>query len=481
MDQDRLSFEGEEELYEDINSSSQEEGDGKEEQKEELKEELKEAKMDTAEETKEKLEFDNSADEMLHRAEVEWSCLSVDFLLDDRLSLLKKWYDPYVNIPQECFVETTLNNEKTTLHQNDKYPMTVWMVGGSQTGTKQNKLYVMKWENLTKTYSEDSDSDSDSDEEPKLSWLAHNIKGSVNKIRSMQGSTIVATYTESGEVFIMNIAPIVGLLNSSSKAPIPNCLLRSFQLKQEGYAMDWSYCKPGLLALGSCDKSITIIEPHNASMSDWSIVTTIQNAHDASVEDVQCSPNEPFVIASASVDKKLKIWDLRNPSKEVISIIAHDSDVNTISWNHLANYMIASGAENGDFKIWDIRYPSNEPISYIKWHKDQINSIQFSPRDTSSVAVSSADDKVSIWDFGVEGEGQVDKDVPQQLMFVHEGQNEIKELRYHPYYHDLIATTSSDGIHIFRPNFSPISESDKLVKDEKVMDDIILKEGENIE
>ena len=33
----------------------------------------------------EELVFDNSAYEMLHRAKVEWPCLSIDFLLRDRI------------------------------------------------------------------------------------------------------------------------------------------------------------------------------------------------------------------------------------------------------------------------------------------------------------------------------------------------------------------------------------------------------------
>lgn len=33
----------------------------------------------------EELVFDNSAYEMLHRAKVEWPCLSVDFLVKDRV------------------------------------------------------------------------------------------------------------------------------------------------------------------------------------------------------------------------------------------------------------------------------------------------------------------------------------------------------------------------------------------------------------
>lgn len=33
----------------------------------------------------EELVFDNSAYQMLHRAKVEWPCLSIDFLLRDRI------------------------------------------------------------------------------------------------------------------------------------------------------------------------------------------------------------------------------------------------------------------------------------------------------------------------------------------------------------------------------------------------------------
>jgi len=51
-------------------------------------------------------------------------------------------------------------------------------------------------------------------------------------------------------------------------------------------------------------------------------------------------------------------------------------------------------------------------------------------------------------------------------------------LRYHPYFYDVIATTSKDGIHIFRPNFSPEEEEQK---DTKVMDDIVIKEEQDLE
>ena len=42
----------------------------------------------------EELVFDNSAYEMLHRAKVEWPCLSIDFLLRDRIGTTNESWFP---------------------------------------------------------------------------------------------------------------------------------------------------------------------------------------------------------------------------------------------------------------------------------------------------------------------------------------------------------------------------------------------------
>lgn len=71
------------------------------------------------------------------------------------------------------------------------------------------------------------------------------------------------------------------------------------------------------------------------------------------------------------------------------------------------------------------------------------------------LAVSSADNKVSLWDFSVEvdeSSNTEQDDIPPQLMFLHQGQTNIKELRFHPYYKEMIVTTAEDSYNIFRPN-----------------------------
>jgi ribosome assembly protein RRB1 len=95
--------------------------------------------------------------------------------------------------------------------------------------------------------------------------------------------------------------------------------------------------------------------------------------------------------------------------------------------------LLASGDDKGQFAIWDLRIVAQSPskgginreaesITRIRWHKDQITSIQFEPREDSVVAVVSADDKLTIWDFSVEVDesetaNEEDMEIPPQLMF----------------------------------------------------------------
>ena len=143
--------------------------------------------------------------------------------------------------------------------------------------------------------------------------------------------------------------------------------------------------------------------------------------------------------------------------------------------------MLFRSGDEGAFKVWDLRYlKRGGAITNVKWHSAPITSIQFQPREESILAVASADNKLTIWDFSVEKDeeekkGQDDKNIPQQLMFLHQGQDDIKELRFHPYYDCMLASTASDGINIFRPNFSPVhndSDSDEDIAIKEV------KEGE---
>ena len=159
-----------------------------------------------------------------------------------------------------------------------------------------------------------------------------------------------------------------------------------------------------------------------------------------------------------------------------MSFTAHDCDVNVISWNSTSKFLLASGDDKGEFRIWDLRMLANasnqqksknvefDSITRIRWHTDAITSLQFEPREESVLAVTSADNKMTLWDFSVEVDEseklekneEIDIEIPPQMMFLHQGQNNMKELRFHPQYATVIMTTAEDSFNIFRPNLEPL-------------------------
>lgn len=106
-------------------------------------------------------------------------------------------------------------------HVNDRYPMTAYFCGGSQgQNTKENKIYVMKWDQMEKTLNDDKkpadNSEDDEDEileklntapkEPVIRYESIPHRGCVNRLRCLHGTPIVATWNDEGEVGIYNVS-----------------------------------------------------------------------------------------------------------------------------------------------------------------------------------------------------------------------------------------------------------------------------------
>lgn len=130
----------------------------------------------------------------------------------------------------------------------------------------------------------------------------------------------------------------------------------------EGFALDWSLAKPGLLASGDCRRNLHVWQPTPAGKWD---VSGAYKGHTDSVEDIQWSPVEENVLASCSVDKSIRIWDTRERGRPMLTIAAHDTDVNVISWSRLAQHMLASGGDDGSLRVWDLRTVSEADTSFV--------------------------------------------------------------------------------------------------------------------
>ncbi|KAK0637478.1 WD40-repeat-containing domain protein [Bombardia bombarda] len=357
---------------------------------------------------------------MLHSLSTPWPCLSFDIVRD-------------------------------SLGENrNVYPATMYTVAGTQADqskASENALMVMKFSGLSKMDGGDEgeessdDDDDDEDADPILESRSIPLASTTNRIRAFQTSartTLTATMTES------------------SHQNKPLCTIRAH--KTEGYAVDWSLLFPqGKLLTGDNDGQIFV----TTRTDGGGFVTDTRpfQGHTSSVEEIQWSPSEASVFASASSDGTIRVWDVRSKSrKPALTMQVSSTDVNVMSWSRQTSHLLASGADDGEWAVWDLRQwkPSASgaagkptPIASFGYHKEQITSIEWHPTDDSIVAVAAGDNTVTLWDLAVELDDEESKDtagvqdVPPQLLFVHY-QNIAKELHWHPQIPGALIATGED-------------------------------------
>jgi len=422
------------------------------------------------------LEHDPSAYVMLHRAEMNAPCLSFDILADD------------------------LGADRSD------FPASCYVVCGTQSGgkKKEDKVMLLKMTNLTKTLkekkkkeksgedeeseseSEDESSDEEEEEDPVMKSAMINQTGACNRIRStvINSKRFAASWSELGKVFIYDLTKPWGALAGGEAglrdynaqrldARIKPCASFKGHLT-EGFALDWSSLVPGKLISGDCKGGIHAWTPRPDAADAWTVDQRPFVGHKDSVEDLQWSPTEATVFASASVDKTLRIWDTRaNPASANMLTVdeAHEADINVISWNKTEPFIV-SGGDDAMLKVWDLRKLQTKtptPVATFKHHSSAITSVEWHPTDSSVFASSGADDQIVQWDLAVEKddisasdansasssssaemeENSLDQ-VPPQLLFIHMGQKEIKEIHWHPQIPGMMISTALDGINVFK-------------------------------
>lgn len=413
------------------------------------------------------LEPDDTVYIMRHSMNVPWPCLSFDVLRDN------------------------LGNER------QRYPAVAYIVAGTQADkASRNELSVYKMSSLYRTQKRGDDSDSDGedneddlDEDPVLEYRSVPHDGGVNRVRAQplppsSGLPLVsqpyyaATWAETGKVHIWDIRPLIESLDtpgySSDKARTgkPTFTINSHGYT-EGFAMDWASsggANPSALRLLTGDIHSKIYLT-TTTPSGFNPLSQPFTSHTSSVEDIQWSPSEPTIFASCSADCSVQIWDVRTRGRQSATGIdhAHESDVNVISWNRSTAYLMLSGGDEGGIKVWDLRSvkkrgPSVEvssPVAAFAWHSAPITSIEWHPTDDSVFVASGADDQVTLWDLGVEQDDEEtgatmnvtpdgDREVPPQLLFIHQGQKDVKEVHWHPQIPGTVISTALDGFNIFK-------------------------------
>lgn len=210
----------------------------------------------------------------------------------------------------------------------------------------------------------------------------------------------------------------------------------TFNHLDEGYALDWNRNNKKLLSADNKGQ----IHVWDVAETKWKPNQTPYLGHNGSVEDIHWQPQSDSTFVSVSSDKSIQVFDTRSGYSPIVSCFnAHEKDINVMSWSSANTNLITTGGDDCAVKIWDCRTleknrEKTDAIFSVKFHSKPITSIDFHPSEDGVLVTSGEDDQVCIWDCALEAE-EVDKDlgaegVPQQLLFIHAGHKEYKEVRW---------------------------------------------------
>jgi WD40 repeat protein len=204
------------------------------------------------------------------------------------------------------------------------------------------------------------------------------------------------------------------------------------------------------IASASLDKTIKIWDLEQGARC----IITLEG-HEAEVSDMKTTSDHSLLITS-SYDRMIKIWSVETGRCLLTIKSAHDDLINTIDISHDDRY-IASGGDDKTIKIWNI---TDGSLVLTKNFNFAINVLKYTPDDLSIIAaegssIISASGYLAVWDLREGGTKNL-------LRKIHD--NKINDFSFSPDGKVIFTISIDQTVKVLDMNFSVLQS---LLFDEK--------------
>lgn len=184
---------------------------------------------------------------------------------------------------------------------------------------------------------------------------------------------------------------------------------------REVFSVDWSNIQKDIFISSSWDGTVKLWSPDRPRS-----ITTLQ-AHRSCVYQALFSPHHPDTLATCSTDGTLKIFDLRAPayaptgntftdplSFAALTVPASGTEVLTLDWNKYRPFLLASAGVDKAIKIWDCRMvktgqdATQQAVggtceSHLVGHEYAVRKVNWSPHRPDLISSASYDMTCRVW------------------------------------------------------------------------------------
>ncbi|KAF8253766.1 WD40 repeat-like protein [Wilcoxina mikolae CBS 423.85] len=163
---------------------------------------------------------------------------------------------------------------------------------------------------------------------------------------------------------------------------------------REVFSLSWNLVDKNIFASSSWDGNIKIWSPTSPA--------SLRTIHIGSCTySVAFQPSSPTVLSAVSSDGFMRVFDLRapEPSAEIAKTRVSPGEVLTQDWNKYRASVIASAGVDRGIRIWDLKMPGICQTELVG-HEYAVRRIAWSPHWQDVVLSASYDMSVRVWTDG---------------------------------------------------------------------------------
>eukprot|EP01006_Ploeotia_vitrea_P063226 TRINITY_DN85166_c0_g1_i1.p1 TRINITY_DN85166_c0_g1~~TRINITY_DN85166_c0_g1_i1.p1 ORF type:complete len:445 (-),score=31.31 TRINITY_DN85166_c0_g1_i1:107-1441(-) len=162
----------------------------------------------------------------------------------------------------------------------------------------------------------------------------------------------------------------------------------------------WHWSDPNMLSSAADDSTARFWDIRDSGKA------MITLTHPSEVNSICGSKTQPTAFITSCSDNNVYLWDVRKPTQALCTLKFHKQPVYAAQWSPHCETLVATAGVDGRVLLWDLKKATCEPtkeglpaaLMFIHQHQGEVNDIAWNPCSNDPLTIaSSAGNHLHVW------------------------------------------------------------------------------------